>query len=280
MPDENLKKRLESIQEGAYNAPSDTWELTLQMLEPHWLGHPDPYLRDELVYPTLATWIARGVLSVDQTRTVLERLKSGNGLFFQFGRSGDESVLVRSFAALQVAAILDRHTNHPFLTQNEVLGLAPTLLRYLEGEKDLRGYDVSLGWLHAAAHAADAVGNLACCGELGSTELQQLLGGLRLMSGREFHAYTDGEDERLAMAMSCALLRVELTPDERVGWLDGFREHVQVCAELGMPGGYVRFMNIKHTLKALYFLILRAPEEDGRPLTKRIEKLLYEFAEL
>ncbi len=250
------------------------------MLEPAWLGHPDPHIRDALVYPTLATWMASGVFSVGQTRTVLGRLLDGNHLFFRLAEVGGESVLVRSFAALQIAAILGRHLRHPFLTAAEVHGLVPVLLRYLESEKDLRGYDVSLGWLHAAAHTADAMSNLARCGELGSAELHRVLGGLRFMVGCEFHAYTDGEDERLATAMSHALSQPKLAPDERLSWLDGFREQVQTCAELGMPASYVRFMNIKHTLRALYFVILSTPGEAERLLNQRIEQLLHEFAEL
>lgn len=278
MPDQNLKERLKNIRANAYEAPSDAWELICRMLEPHWLGHPDPYVRDTLVYPTLATWTARGVLSADQTRTVLGWLTDDDHLFFRLGEAGTEAVLVRSFAALQIAAVLERHLHHPFLTAREVRGLVSVLRRYVEGENDLRGYDISLGWLHAAAHAADAMGNLARCAELGSAELYEVLEGLRLLAGCEFQAYTDGEDERLAAAMSQALLRPELALDERFGWLEGFREQVQTCAELEMPAGYVRFMNIKHTLRALYFLILLEPE--GQRLNRRLEGLLHEFAEL
>lgn len=278
--DENLKIALERIRESSYEAPADAWELTCQMLEPQWLGHPDPYLRDDLVYLTLATWIARGVLSAEQMNIVLQRLLDDAHLFYQLGEVGGESVLVRSFTVLQIAAILERHLDHPFLTAVEIHELVPLLLNYLTSEKDLRGYDVSLGWLHAAAHTADAMGNLARCSELDSADLHEVLRGLRFLAGYEFHAYTDGEDERLAAALSRALLRPELTPEERLGWLDGFREHVQTCAELGMPTGYVRFLNIKHTLRALYFMILRTFGKAGRPLNQRIEQLLHEFAEL
>lgn len=146
------------------------------MLEPRWLGHSDPYLRDTLVYPTLATWTARGVLSADQIRTVLGWLIGGEHLFFRLGEAGCEPVLVRSFAALQIAVVLGRHLQYPVLTAPEVHGLVPVLRRYVASENDPRGYDISLGWLHAAAHAADAIGNLTRCAELGSAELHDVLG--------------------------------------------------------------------------------------------------------
>ena len=99
------------------------------------------------------------------------------------------------------------------------------------------------------------------------------------MTGRD-RAYTDGEDERIATATRNALLRTELTPVERSIWLDSFREQVQACAELAMPAGYGSFMNIKHTLRALYFSLQRAPEEVEKPLCERIEGLLLEFETL
>ena len=278
MSAETLKVRLEHIQKRSYQAPEDVWALTQQLLEPGYLGHPDPYIRDELVYPTLYTWITKA-LAAEQVRTVLAQLLDGEHLFFKLGQADDETVLVRSFTLLQIVAVLDRHQQHPYLTPEEVQRLVPVLLHYLNGERDLRGYDVRLGWLHAAAHGADAVGALAACHELSGAAVKELLGGLQSLAGRD-GAYTDGEDERIAAAMSNALLRTELTPVERLGWLDGFQKQVQTYAELEMPAGYANFMNIKHTLRALYFSLRRAPEKVGKPLCERVEGLLLEFETL
>ena len=277
MSTETLKARLEYLQ-GSLNVPDDVWELTQRLLEPEYLGHPDPHIRDELVYPALYTWITQA-LSAEQVRSVLRLLSDDNHLFFKFGQADDETVLVRSFTLLQIVAVLDRQQHEPCLATDEVQQLVPVLLRYLEGEQDLRGYDALLGWLHAAAHAADAVGTLATCHELSGAEVKALLGGLQSLMGRD-RAYTDGEDERIAVAMSNALLRTELTPVKRLEWLDSFREQVQACAELAMPAGYGSFMNIKHTLRALYFSLRRAPKELGKPLCERVEGLLLEFETL
>lgn len=115
--------------------------------------------------------------------TVLQRLSDDAHLFYRLGEIGGESVLVRSFAVLQIAAILERHLSHPFLTVTELHALLPLLPRYLEAEKDLRGYDGSLGWLHTAAYTADAMSNLTCCSELGSADLHQVLRGAAVPSG-------------------------------------------------------------------------------------------------
>ena len=277
MSAETLKTRLEHLQ-GSFDAPDDVWELTQRLLEPEYLGHPDPHIRDELVYPALYTWITQA-LSAEQLRYVLRLLLDSEHLFFKLGQADDETVLVRSFTLLQIVAVLDKHQQQPFLSPVEVQQLVPVLLRYLAGEQDLRGYDALLGWLHAAAHAADAVGTLAKCHELSGAAVKELLGGLQNMAGRD-RAYTDGEDERIAAAMSNALLRTELTPVECLGWLESFQKQVQTYAELDMPAGYANFINIKHTLRALYFSLRRAPEEVKKPLCERIEGLLLEFEAL
>ena len=277
MPTETLRERLEPLQ-NSFNAPDDVWALTQTLLEPEHLGHPDPHLRDDLIYPALYTWITQA-LSAEQVRHVLKLLLDSEHLFFKFGQTDDETVLVRSFTLLQIVAVLNRHQQEPCLTTDEVRQLVPILLRYLEGEQDLRGYDALLGWLHAAAHGADVVGTLTTCFELGGAEVQELLTGLQSLAGRDW-IYTDGEDERIAAAMSHALLRTELAPDERLDWLGSFREQVQTCAELEMPAGYASFMNIKHTLRALYFSLRRAPEGLGKPLCERTERLLLEFGAL
>ena len=150
MSTETLKAHLEHLQ-GSLNAPDDVWELTQRLLEPEYLGHPDPHIRDDLVYPALYTWITQA-LSAEQVRNVLGRLLDSEHLFFKFGQADDETVLVRSFTLLQIVAVLDRQQHEPCLATDEVQQLVPVMLRYLEGEQDLRGYDALLGWLHAAAH--------------------------------------------------------------------------------------------------------------------------------
>ena len=148
MSAETLKTRLEHLQ-GSFDAPDDVWELTQRLLEPEYLGHPDPHIRDELVYPALYTWITQA-LSAEQLRYVLRLLLDSEHLFFKLGQVDDETVLVRSFTLLQIVAVLDRQQQEPCLATDEVRQLVPVLLRYLDGEQDLRGYDVLLGWLHAA----------------------------------------------------------------------------------------------------------------------------------
>jgi hypothetical protein len=109
------------------------------------------------------------------------------------------------------------------LESTEVRLLVPLLERYLAGERDLRGYDTRLGWIHAVAQAADAGANLVRCPEVGVPDVLGLLGSLRDAAARQHHVYAHGEDERLARAIRAALARPELEASERMEWLTGFR---------------------------------------------------------
>lgn len=280
MTPERLAATLERLRAAGGAPPADLWELTELMLDPAWLGHPDPGLRDELVYTTLAGWLASGAYTPEQLRRVLATATDERHLFEGLGARDGLSVLTRSFSVLLVPPVLASHRRHPFLEPDEVRALAQTVERYLLGERDLRGYHERLGWLHAVAHAADAVGSLARCAELDAAEVLRLLAVLRTAAASQHHAYAHGEDERLAQAMVDGLGRAELTAADRAAWLDGFRPLVQACAELGMPDGYARFMNVKHVLRALYFLVHGRTEAWQEPVAHATVALLEEFARL
>jgi len=77
------------------------------------------------------------------------------------GQSGDDSVLLRSFSALVLDALAARDIERAFLGEAERHALVLAALAYLEGERDLRGYDPERGWIHAAAHTADLLRRLS-----------------------------------------------------------------------------------------------------------------------
>ena len=89
-------------------------------------------------------------------------------------------------------------------------------------ETDLRCYDPQQGWLHAAAHGADLLG------ELGLSPHVEPARALRIAAARlcrpTDHVFRDGEDERLAYAIAGTLTRAELSEQETLSWLDPLEE--------------------------------------------------------
>lgn len=187
---------------GDRSLPDLTAELT-QML-----GDPDPEIRDGLAYPTLATWITRGVYD-----DLLTGLGDGmaSGLLAGLGEEGTDSVFRRSFSALILAECIDRDNNVSLLPADQVLSWGDRITGWYLRERDLRGFVPEKGWAHTVAHGADAIGTLAGSRHLGAAELTVLLDVIAdrlLLPGPLLDA---GEPDRLASATMAILRRGEVS---------------------------------------------------------------------
>ncbi|CAN5255439.1 DUF2785 domain-containing protein [soil metagenome] len=178
-------------------------ELTSELTE--LLGSPDPELRDGLAYPTLATWIERGVYD-----DLLPALGDGMvvGLQVAVGEHEGDTVFRRSFSALVLAECIARDTTRPLVLGGKVLQWGDALATWLLRERDLRGFVPGRGWAHAVAHGADALGALARSPHLSAPELTVVLDVIadRLVAPVDT-PFTQGEDDRLAAATLAALRR-------------------------------------------------------------------------
>ncbi|WFR63343.1 hypothetical protein P9222_02810 [Paenibacillus amylolyticus] len=76
-----LKQKLQHIRSANHSIDlvEQPYELALHMMQ-H-IGSPDPVLRDELIYITLATWIGQGVFMEDELRHVLQLALDDQHLF-------------------------------------------------------------------------------------------------------------------------------------------------------------------------------------------------------
>lgn len=183
-------------------------ELTAELTR--MLGSPDPQERDGTAYPTLATWVGRGVyddLLVGLGDGIAAGLAIGRG-----ERAGDDSVFRRSFSVLVLAECLARDHDHGLLPAGKVLEWGDRVATWFLREPDLRGYVPGKGWAHALAHGADALGVLAGSPHLGAPELTVLLD---VLADRVLTApgtlLVAGEPDRMAAA-TMAVLRRDLVP--------------------------------------------------------------------
>lgn len=105
MTADELKTRLLEARSSPAAATAETWEMAQVMLEPLVIGHPDPELRDQLVYTTLCDWIMSGVLRPDQLRAVTTTVMDDMHLFYRLGarrRSGRRNAHTRQGVAVRV----------------------------------------------------------------------------------------------------------------------------------------------------------------------------------
>jgi hypothetical protein len=182
------------------------------------LRSPDPAVRDEQAYSALGDRISSGRAD----RHLVALGEAGATLL------GDPAVQARSFGALLVALVVERATTDGGDDRPRPLHLVSWLAAFAEwyaAERDLRGHDPQLGWLHAVAHGADALGAFAASPLLRPGELLVLLdlARERVQAPTAFHL-TQNEDDRLAHAVMTVLLRDEVDDDALRGWVGRLAE--------------------------------------------------------
>jgi hypothetical protein len=169
------------------------------------LGDPDPAVRDGTAYPTLLTWVDRGVYD-----DLLAGLGDGMavGLSVGLGEQGTDTVFRRSFSALVLGECIARDNLRPLLPGGKILEWGDRLATWLLRERDLRGFVPGKGWAHAVAHGADALATLAGSPHLATPELTVLLDVIadRLLLPVD-RLFTSGEPDRLALATMNVLRR-------------------------------------------------------------------------
>jgi hypothetical protein len=181
------------------------------------LGSPDPEMRDDLAYTIIDQWVRHQDVSAADLNSLAdawrENLRAG------IGESGTDSVLKRSFSALCLASLARRELQAPFLGAERYQALLADALTYLKEERDLRGFDPVKGWIHATAHTADLLANLAGNARLKAEDQARLLGAVseRLSSAHQIFSY--GEQDRLSLIAAALAKRSDFDAAAFKRWL-------------------------------------------------------------
>lgn len=230
-------------------------DLTVELMS--YLGSPDPQLRDDIAYGILARWITRGVLSAADLRPLIAPLTAN---FRQgTGEARTEAVLLRSFSALILAAIVYADNHQPFLTEGDFRDLLDSTLDYLAAEQDVRGYVADLGWAHSVAHTADLLDELALSRYATPDDLARILEaiGRKVTTTRQLLLFN--EDDRLAQAALSALSRESLALEAVQHWAEGLGA---LPGSLGRsrifsdPGNQAVYLNTRGFLRSLALRLL------------------------
>jgi hypothetical protein len=205
------------VQSTGLAVPSDRplGDLTAELTR--MLGDTDPETRDGTAYPTLATWIERGVYD-----DLLSGLGDGMaaGLAVGIGESGTDSVFRRSFSALILDSCITRDNERPLVPGSKILEWGDRIATWLLRERDTRGFVPTKGWAHTIAHGADALGSLAESPHCAAPELSVLLDVIadRLLTPTD-QLLGSGEPDRLAVATIRILRRNVLSIEALEPWV-------------------------------------------------------------
>lgn len=227
-----------------------------------YIGDPEPELRDNLIYPMFYMWIKEEKrFNGEELRSLLTVLTDENHLFYNIGSVEDQSVFTRSFSALPIALIVQRHRQKQFLKQSEIEQLMHVMLRYYKEEKDLRGYITIGGWAHSASHGADVFVELVQCEESSVPMLREVLVAISGMLQNGKHIFCDEDDERLVNIVDTMIDQVLLPHQYLTDWVNSL---AQCCNFPRSRSQVVARVNSKNFLRSLYFR--RRQESRGNEL--------------
>ena len=105
-----LIEDLRSFEKDDFKLPSHKRlnEYTTAML--HYIGDPDPTLRDELICSAFYDWIGeKKYYTSTELTTLLTVLLDEQHLFYGIGKNEDDSVFTRTFSMLIIGLVLWRH---------------------------------------------------------------------------------------------------------------------------------------------------------------------------
>lgn len=182
------------------------------------IGHPDPYIRDTLIYSGFCELILNDHLTDSQLTLIATTCCDDEHLFFNIGEQQSDSVLIRSFSALATQLVLYKDCNKRFLSEDIAEQVLSKSIDYLKFELDFRGYIESKGWAHSVAHGSDLLAR-AVLHPLFSkvTTTDSILTIVEKCLCTDY-AYIDEEDERM-LAIIDALLEKGLAEATLLHWL-------------------------------------------------------------
>ena len=235
------------------------------------LPSPDPELRDDLAYSILANWIYRpGTL---QTATLLALTDEWRAnLHAGLGEVGTNSVLQRSFSALCLSEMAKREAKAPFMGADRYHSLVAEAITYLQAERDLRGYDATLHWIHATAHTADLLAALADSPLLTKEEAAGILNAISGRLSTATQVYTQGEQDRLAATLVSVIRRKDFDASAFEPWLAHLQNEDHDVWTATTVESLARYQNHSYFLQALTVRMLL--EKSSPQMTNYREKVL------
>jgi hypothetical protein len=254
--DADAKTRAEwaALRDSNFTVPSGQTPAALLRQMNALVGSPDAFLRDNIAYEAAVRWIySTGALSANEQREMLA-MWAGN-LQTGLGEPTGDAAFLRSFSALNLSVLAARENASPFLSQEEFDTFLSTMLDYLARERDTRGYDSARGWIHAAAHTADALKFLARSSKLTVPAQSRVLAAIDEKCrtfGAVFHW---GEDARLAQSIVSLARRADFDTAAFDAWLAAVRARrtgLWAQAPAIEPAEFARVQNLTLVLRAAY----------------------------
>jgi hypothetical protein len=235
------------------------------------VGHPDPAVRDGLVFGAYGTWLRGGQLSGDTIVFLLEVLSEQL-------TAVDEDGFLNPFAALNLSEVARSDRITPLLKSSERDTLVGDAAGYLAGVRDYRGFANGEGWRHGVAHGADLALQLTLNSNVDAQQVARLLDSvLRQIRPDGEVFYTFGEPARLARPAFYAYMRDDLEAEFWDAWFVRLLDPEPLAsweASWQSRAGLARRHNLQGFLRALYIMADSSDQAAALSLKARADRAL------
>jgi hypothetical protein len=267
------KAFLQAIAKNSYEIPDEIEPFPFAQVLLENLASTDSELREELSYIILASGIIdKQKLDQEQLENLLTTALDEEHLFYHIGERGTDSVFMRSFSNLIIAAILFSDARTPQFAASSIQLTKEKLLHYTTQEKDWRGYVEGKGWAQAMAHLAEALDECAQHPSMTTQDRQEILIAVSELAPLPEPLYNE-EDMRLATIPYHILLGHQVNDEFIEEWID-------LCSIEREPDviSWTRTTNAKNMLRSLYFLLIW--DNIAPRVTQRLLKTLRKLDEI
>ncbi|WP_144701768.1 DUF2785 domain-containing protein [Fictibacillus phosphorivorans] len=197
------------------NNKEKTWEdvdqeVVLDAMILH-IGSPNSDLR-EMVYRSFYMSIIHDQLNSQTIKKLLD-YSVKHLLFKGIGESGTDSVFTRAFTTILIAVIIHKDIEVDFLPKEKLTEVKNNIKKYIELERDVRGYVPVKGWAHSIAHVADTCEELIKSEKIDEDEYFSIVEILLKKYCTTPTGFLHGEDDRVVTAV-LAMLKKEVGLEE------------------------------------------------------------------
>jgi len=256
------KAYLHAIADNHYQLPEDIDRFAFLQALLQNFNTTDAELRDELTYMILAHAIidleTADRLSAEQREALLLTCIDDAHLFYSIGEVGTDSIFMRSFSLLIIAALLYADARLQRISEGATRKTQTALLRYAREERDWRGYIKGKGWAHSVAHLSDALDKIAQNRYMTQADREAVMHTFTYLATLPEPLCYE-EDDRLSFA-AYRLIAPGMVDD---AFLETWVELLFVTRTEEVPGltgqdviRWIRAANAKNFLRSLYFRLL------------------------
>ncbi len=230
------------------------------------LDSRDSQWRDDVGYDVVVACVYQARrLSPAERRALVDTLAAN--LRRGIGETGTDSVLLRSFSALDLSVLAALELDDPVLDDGGYRRLLDDALAYLCNERDLLGLVPGIGWIHATAHTADLLKFLARDRRFTVADQRRLLeAAWAKMTTPGIPVWTHAEEERLAAALLSVVRRTDFDPTNLDAWLARFVTLEQQVWTSAPPDAakLAAAQNARRLLQS-FFVLLSMPQPEPTP---------------